>query len=91
MTEQQYQQAYKIQIELKNNNDRFEELERMIDRLRELGRYGTASEIKIQLNDQWVATPIGIVNYSDLLSFLISQRDKLNNKMNDLKKEFTEL
>lgn len=91
MTKEQFERAYKIRNELNSNRKRLEELERMINRLKELDGYGAASEIKIQLNDQWVATPIGIVNYSDLLSFLIDQRDKLNNKINDLEKEFAKL
>ena len=91
MTKEQFEQAYKIRNELNSNKNKLIELERMIDRLKELGAYGAASEIQIKLNDQWVATPIGIVDYSDLLSFLIGQRDKLSNKMNNLKKEFTEL
>ncbi len=91
MTKEQFEQAYNIRNELNSNKNKLRELENTTDRLRELGRYGVASEIKIQLNDQWVATPTGIIDYSDLLAFLIGQRDKLNNKINDLEKEFTEL
>lgn len=91
MTQKQFSEACKLQKEIKSLQQNIEQLQKIINELKEGNEYRDIQDIKIQLNDQWVATPTGIVNCSDLLSFLIDQRDKLNNKINDLEKEFAKL
>lgn len=91
MTDCEFRQACEIQNCLSSYNEKLGKIECMIDRLKELSMHGNASDIHVKLNEQWVSTPIASIDYSDLLDFLTKQRDKLNNKINDLKKEFTEL
>ena len=67
------------------------ELDSIIDRLKHLGEHSGASSIRIKLNDEYVYTPEASVDYSALLEFLISQRNKLEEKIKDTEKEFAEL
>ena len=90
MTLKEYQKACFI---LETNDKYCESLRKLdsiIDRLKCLGDHG-ASSIHIKLNDAYVYTPEASINYSDLLDFLISQRNKLEEKIKDTEKEFAEL
>lgn len=88
MTQEQFSEAYKLQTEIKEKKNRNEELEKIISLLKENNKKGyTKPDIRIQLNDTW--NPIkGIVDYGDLLNFLVQQRIKNNEKINSLKEEF---
>jgi len=56
-----------------------------------LGGDSGASSIHIKLNDAYVYIPEASIDYSDLLGFLIGQRNKLEEKIKDTEKEFAEL
>lgn len=87
MTQEQFDRANRLQDKikhLKNKNDAFE---RVIDRLK-----GTQmQDIQIRLNDAWVATPIGTIDYGDLVNFLVQQRLKNETKIQEIQKEFEEI
>ena len=84
MTQEQFDKANRLQDKikyLKNKNDAFESV---INRLK-----GTQmQDIQFRLNDAWVATPIGTIDYYDLLNFLVQQRVKNETKIEKMQEEF---
>ena len=91
MTLKEYQEACFIRETINKYYKSLREFDGIIDRLKCLGEHTGASSIHIKLNDKYVYTPEASINYSDLLDFLISQRNKLEEKIKDTEKEFAEL
>ena len=87
MTQEQFDRANRLQDKikyLKNKNDAFESV---INRLK-----GTQmQDIQFRLNDAWVATPIGTIDYRDLVNFLVQQRLKNETKIEEMQKEFEKI
>ena len=87
MTQEQFDKANRLQDKikyLKNKNDAFESV---INRLK-----GTQmQDIQFRLNDAWVATPIGTIDYSDLVNFLVQQKLKNETKIEEMQKEFEKI
>ena len=87
MTQEQFDKANKLQNKIKYLEDKNNAFERVIDRLR-----GTQmQDIQFRLNDAWVATPIGTIDYGDLVNFLVQQRLKNEAKIQEMQKEFEEI
>lgn len=87
MTQEQFDRANKLQNRIKYLEDKNNAFERVIDRLK-----GTQmQDIQIRLNDAWVATPIGTIDYGDLVNFLVQQRLKNETKIQEIQKEFEEI
>ncbi len=87
MTQEQFDKANKLQNKVKYLKDKNNAFERVIDRLK-----GTQmQDIQIRLNDAWVATPIGTIDYGDLVNFLVQQRLKNETKIEEMQKEFEEI
>ncbi len=91
MTLKEYQDARFMREIIDKYYKSIRELDGIIDRLKRLGEDSGASSIHIKLNDSYVYTPEASIDYSDLLDFLISQRNKLEEKIKDTEKEFAEL
>lgn len=84
MTQEQFDKANKLQNKIKYLEDKNNAFKRVIDRLK-----GTQmQDIQFRLNDAWVATPIGTIDYGDLVNFLVQQRLKNEEKIDNLKEEF---
>lgn len=84
MTQEQFDRANELQNKIKYLKDKKNAFERVIDRLK-----GTQmQDIQIRLNDAWVATPIGTIDYGDLVNFLVQQRLKNETKIQEIQKEF---
>lgn len=84
MTQEQFDRANRLQGKIKYLKDKNNAFERVIDRLK-----GTEmQDIQIRLNDAWVATPIGTIDYGDLLNFLVQQRVKNETKIEKMQEEF---
>lgn len=87
MTQEQFDKANYLQNKIKHLKDKNNAFERVISRLK-----GTQmQDIQIRLNDAWVATPIGTIDYGDLLNFLIQQKIKNETKIQEIQKEFEEI
>lgn len=87
MTQEQFDRANKLQNKIKYLKDKNDAFEKVIDRLK-----GTQmQDIQFRLNDAWVATPIGTINYDDLFIFLIQQKIKNETKIHEIQKEFGEI
>jgi len=87
MTQEQFDKANELQNKIKYLKDKNNAFERVIDRLK-----GTQmQDIQFRLNDAWVATPIGTINYDDLFIFLIQQKIKNETKIHEIQKEFGEI
>ena len=87
MTQEQFDRANQLQNKIKYLKDKNNAFERVIDRLK-----GTQmQDIQIRLNDAWVATPIGTIDYGDLVNFLVQQRLKNETKIQETQKEFEEI
>ena len=87
MTQEQFDRANKLQNKIKYLKDKNNAFERVIDRLK-----GTQmQDIQFRLNDAWVATPIGTIDYGDLVNFLVQQRLKNETKIKEIQKEFEEI
>jgi len=87
MTQEQFDRANKLQNKIKYLKDKNNEFERVINRLK-----GTQmQDIQFRLNDAWVATPIGTIDYGDLVNFLVQQRLKNETKIQEIQKEFEEI
>ena len=87
MTQEQFDRANKLQNKIKYLKDKNSAFEKVIDRLK-----GTQmQDIQFRLNDAWVATPIGTINYDDLFNFLIQQKIKNETKIQEIQKEFEEI
>ena len=91
MTLKEYQDARFMRETIDKYYKSIRELDDIIRRLKLLGEDSGASSIRIKLNDNYVYTPEASIDYSDLLDFLISQRNKLEEKIKDVEKEFAEL
>lgn len=85
MTQEQFDRANKLQNKIKYLKDKNNAFERVIDRLRENTQM---QDIQFRLNDAWVATPIGTIDYGDLVNFLIQQRVKNETKIEEMEEEF---
>ena len=84
MTQEQFNKANKLQNKIKYLEDKNNAFERVIDRLK-----GTQmQDIQFRLNDAWVATPIGTIDYGDLVNFLVQQRLKNETKIQEIREEF---
>lgn len=88
MTQEQFSEACKLQKEIKSLQQNIEQLQKIINELKEGNEYRDIQDIKIQLNSTQVGTGIGSIGYGDLLNFLVQQRLKKEEKINNLKKEF---
>lgn len=87
MTQEQFDRANYLQNKIKHLKDKNNAFDRVIDRLK-----GTQmQDIQIRLNDAWVATPIGTIDYGDLVNFLVQQRLKNETKIQEIQKEFEEI
>lgn len=87
MTQEQFDRANQLQNKIKYLKDKNNAFERVIDRLK-----GTQmQDIQFRLNDAWVATPIGTIDYGDLVNFLVQQRLKNETKIQETQKEFEEI
>ena len=87
MTQEQFDRANQLQNKIKYLKDKNNAFERVIDRLK-----GTQmQDIQFRLNDAWVATPIGTIDYGDLVNFLVQQRIKNETKIQEIQKEFEEI
>lgn len=87
MTQEQFDRANQLQNKIKYLEDKNNAFERVIDRLK-----GTQmQDIQFRLNDAWVATPIGTIDYGDLVNFLVQQRLKNETKIQEIQKEFEEI
>lgn len=87
MTQKQFDRANELQNKIKYLKDKNNAFERVIDRLK-----GTQmQDIQFRLNDAWVATPIGTIDYGDLVNFLVQQRIKNETKIQEIQKEFEEI
>ena len=87
MTQEQFDRANQLQNKIKYLKDKNNAFERVIDRLK-----GTQmQDIQFRLNDAWVATPIGTIDYGDLVNFLVQQRLKNEIKIQEIQKEFEEI
>lgn len=91
MTLKEYQDARFMRETIDKYYKSIRELDDIIRRLKLLGVDSGASSIRIKLNDNYTYTPEASIDYSDLLDFLISQRNKLEEKIKDVEKEFAEL
>ena len=88
MTQEQFDKANKLQNKIKYLEDKNDAFEKVIDRLKK----GTQmQDIQFRLNDAWVATPIGTIDYDDLVNFLVQQRLKNETKIEEMQKEFEEI
>jgi hypothetical protein len=85
MTQEQFDRANKLQNKIKYLKDKNNAFERVIDRLRENTQM---QDIQFRLNDAWVATPIGTIDYGDLVNFLVQQRVKNETKIEKMQEEF---
>ena len=84
MTQEQFDKANELQNKIKYLKDKNNAFERVIDRLK-----GTQmQDIQFRLNDAWVATPIGTIDYYDLLNFLVQQKVKNEIKIEKIQEEF---
>lgn len=87
MTQEQFDRANGLQNKIKHLKDKNNAFERVIDRLK-----GTQmQDIQFRLNDAWVATPIGTIDYGDLVNFLVQQKLKNETKIQEIQKEFEEI
>lgn len=87
MTQEQFDRANELQNKIKHLKDKNNAFERVIDRLK-----GTQmQDIQFRLNDAWVATPIGTIDYGDLVNFLVQQRLKNEIKIEKMQEEFEEI
>ncbi len=91
MTQEQFIKATNLQKEIKLLKEKNDKLQDMINRLKEYNSYPDnhqVQNIQIKLNDAWVATPIGTIDYHDLLNFLVQQRVKNETKIEKMQEEF---
>lgn len=87
MTQGQFDKANELQNKIKYLKDKNNAFEKVINRLK-----GTQmQDIQFRLNDAWVATPIGTIDYGDLVNFLVQQRLKNETKIQEIQKEFEEI
>ena len=94
MTQEQFIKATNLQKEIKFLKEKNDKLQDMINRLKEYNSYPDnhqVQNIQIKLNDAWVATPIGTVDYRDLVNFIIQQRLKNKTKIEKMQEEFEEI
>lgn len=91
MTQEQYDKVYKIQKEIDSLQRNCNQLQKMIGELKENNKYRNIQDIKIQLNGTWVSTSVENIDYGDLFNFLVQQRLKKEEKINNLKEEFEEI
>lgn len=88
MTQEQFIEATNLQKEIKLLKEKNDKLQDIINRLKE---YNSYPDIQIKLNDAWVATPIGTVDYCDLVNFIIQQRLKNETKIEKMQEEFEKI
>jgi|GEM_PF-5525776 hypothetical protein len=91
MTQEQFIKATNLQKEIKLLKEKNDKLQDIINRLKEYNSYPDNHQVQnilIKLNDAWVATPIGTVDYGDLVNFIIQQRLKNETKIEKMQEEF---
>ena len=88
MTQEQYDKVYKIQKEIDSLQRNCNQLQKMIGELKENNKYRNIQDIKIQLNGTWVSISVENIDYGDLFNFLVQQRLKKEEKIDNLKEEF---
>ena len=94
MTQEQFIEATNLQKEIKLLKEKNDKLQDIINRLKEYNSYPDnhqVQNIQIKLNDAWVATPIGTVDYCDLVNFIIQQRLKNETKIKKMQEEFEKI
>lgn len=88
MTQEQFSEACKLQKEIKSLQQNIEQLQKIINELKEGNEYRDIQDIKIQLNGTWVSISVENIDYGDLFNFLVQQRLKKEEKIDNLKEEF---
>ena len=88
MTQEQYDKVYKIQKEIDSLQRNCNQLQKMIGELKKNNKYRNIQDIKIQLNGTWVSISVENIDYGDLFNFLVQQRLKKEEKIDNLKEEF---
>lgn len=94
MTQEQFIKATNLQKEIKLLKEKNDKLQDMINRLKEYNSYSDKHQvqnIQIKLNDAWVATPIGTVDYYDLVNFIIQQKNKNKEHIEEMIETFNEI
>lgn len=91
MTQEQFSEACKLQKEIELLQQNIKQLQKMINELKEGNEYRDIQDIKIQLNSTWVATGVGSIGYGDLFNFLVQQRLKNEEKIDNLKEKFNDI
>lgn len=92
MTQEQFIKACKLQKEIELLQQKNSRLERMTEELKENNIHTNIQNIEIQLlNNTYVSTTTGSVDYGDLINFLVQQRLKNETKIQEIQKEFEEI
>lgn len=89
MTQEQFNKACKLQKEIELLQQKNGRLEIMIEDLKENNIYTNIQNIEIQLRN--ISTAIGSVDYGNFLNFLVQQRLKNEEKIDNLKEAFDEI
>ena len=89
MTQEQFNKACKLQKEIELLQQKNGRLEIMIEELKENNIHTNLQNIEIQLRN--ISTAIGSVDYGNFLNFLIQQRLKNEEKIDNLKEAFDEI
>lgn len=89
MTQEQFNKACKLQKEIELLQQKNGRLEIMIEELKENNIHTNIQNIEIQLRN--ISTAIGSVDYGNFLNFLVQQRLKNEEKIDNLKETFDEI
>lgn len=71
--------------------DSVKSLEKDCENLEKLSAYINEKEgkgVEIQLHEQWISTPYGKVNKTNLLGFLNSEKHRIGTEIKSLREEF---
>lgn len=91
MTQEQFNKASKLQIDINILKDRNEQLKKIINLLKEnINKGYTRPNIRIEIDDVWIPTK-GIIDSYDLLNFLNQQRIKNETKIEEMNEEFEKI
>lgn len=91
MIQEQFNKASKLRTDINVLKDRNEQLEKIINLLKEnINKGYTRPDIRIEINDTWIPTK-GTIDSYDLLNFLIQQRVKNETKIEEMEEEFEKI
>ena len=91
MIQEQFNKASKLRTDINVLKDRNEQLEKIINLLKEnINKGYTRPDIRIEINDTWIPTK-GTIDSYDLLNFLIQQRVKNEIKIEEMEEEFEKI